>query len=94
MFFKRRETQEKEMVEILRSILSAEIAIVSFEYNTKFFGNILVELSTPTGKHKFVIDRGDIYHNGIMLCNSSYLYLEKESSFSKLLKLIKSELNL
>lgn len=93
MFFKKRTTERTaKMLDMLKEILPSNISIISFDYNAKYFGNIIIELSAPDGKHKFITDRGEIYHNGKMLCNSSYHYIEKQDTFPKLLQLIKSEL--
>jgi hypothetical protein len=92
--FNIKEKRIKEMLEMLTDILPEEVKIISFDYNGRFFGNIIVELSVSNKKHVFVTDRGEIYHNGKLLCDSSYHYFEKQDTFSKLLQLIKSELNL
>ena len=92
MFKKRTKEKTMEMIATLNDILPSNITIISFDYNAECFGNILVELSAPDGKHNFITDRGEIYHNGKMLCDSSYHYIEKEDTFPKLLQLIKSEL--
>jgi hypothetical protein len=92
MFFKRRrEQKKKEMLEMVKSILPPEATLVSFDYNKMVFGNIAVVIEVAKVKHTFTTDRGEIYHNGKMLCDSSYLYIEKEDTFSKLLQMIKKE---
>ncbi len=89
MFFNKR---KKGMIDPLKAILPAEATLVSFDYNEKVFGNIVVEIELAKIKHTFITDRGEIYHNGKMICDSSYLYIEKKDTFSKLLQMIKIEL--
>ena len=85
-------SKKQKMKSAINTILPAEIKIESFDYNTRCFGNIVVELSAPDGKHTFTSDRGEIYHNGKMLCDSAYLWSEKTDTFSKMLQIIKHEL--
>ena len=95
MFFKKRAEQRKnEMLEIIKTLLPTNATVVSFDYNEKVFGNIVLELEIGKDAHAFITDRGEIYHNGKMLCDSSYRYTEKEDTFPKLLHLIKQELKL
>ena len=95
MFFKKRtERRKNEMLEAVKALLPANATIVSFDYYEKAFGNIVLKLETEKDIHTFITDRGEIYHNGKMLCDHSYLYIEKEDTFSKLLQLIKQELKL
>ena len=82
------------MLEAVKALLPANATIVSFDYYEKAFGNIVLKLETGKDIHTFITDRGEIYHNGKMLCDHSYLYIEKEDTFSKLLQLIKQELKL
>ena len=74
--------------------IATNATVVSFDYNEKVFGNIVLKLEIGKDTHTFITDRGKIYHNGKMLCDSSYHYTEKEDTFSKLLQLIKQELKL
>ena len=95
MFFKKRAEQRKnEMLEMIKAILPTNATVVSFDYYGKVFGNIVLKLEIGNDIHTFITDRGEIYHNGKMLCNSSYHYIEKEDTFPKLLQMIKQELKL
>ena len=95
MFFKKLKMKRKnDMLNALKGVLPAEAILISFEYNEMIFGNIVVKIEFKKTLHTFVTDRGEIYHNGKMLCDSSYHYTEKEDTFPKLLQLIKTELNL
>ena len=95
MFFKKRVEQRKnEMLEMIKALLPTNATVVSFDYYGKVFGNIVLKLEIGKDTHTFITDRGEIYHNGKMLCNSSYHYTEKEDTFPKLLQLIKQELKL
>ena len=42
--------------------------------------------------HTFITDRGEIYYNGEMVCDSSYRYKEKEDIFPRLIQMIKNTL--
>ena len=84
--------KKEKMLNLLQAILPKEIKTISFAYDASCFGNIVVVLSAPDGKHMFTSDRGEIYHNGKMLCDNSYMYIEKKDTFSKMLELIKTEL--
>ncbi len=104
LFKRRYEKRKKEMYDKLISIIPSGITIVSFEYYPEMFGNIVVELESHNSKHRFITDRGEIYHKSQMsgentwkskmCCDSSYMYLEKEDTFPKLLQVIKQELNI
>ena len=82
------------MMEIIKTLLPTNAAVVSFDYNEKVFGNIVLKVEIEKDIHTFITDRGEIYHNGKMLCDSSYHYTEKEDTFPKLLQLINKELKL
>ena len=84
--------KKNKMLNLLQAILPKEIKTISFAYDARCFGNIVVVLSAPDGKHMFTSDRGEIYHNGKMLCDSAYLWSEKTDTFSKMLQIIKHEL--
>ena len=89
MFFKKRVEQRKnEMLEMIKALLPTNATVVSFDYYEKVFGNIFLKLEIGKDTHTFITDRGEIYHNGKMLCT------EKEDTFLKLLQLIKQELKL
>ncbi len=95
MFFNKLNGQgNSDMSDALKAILPDEAELISFDYNEKFFGNIVAEIKLKKMKHTFITDRGEIYHNGKMICDSSYRYTEKEDTFSKLLQIIKLELRL
>ena len=78
------------MLNALKAILPAEATLVSFDYDKKVFGNMIVEIELEKIKHTFITDRGEIFHNGVMLCDSSYLCMG-EGTFPKLLQLIQRE---
>ena len=93
MFFKRLKEQRKnDMLNALKAVIPAEATLVSFDYNKMVFGNIVIKIEMSKIMHTFVTDRGEIYHNGKMICDSSYRYTEKEDTFPKLLQMIKKEL--
>ena len=91
LFKKRQEQQNNKMVMAIKQILPANYTLVSFEFDRKHFGNIIAKINSPSKHYTFVTDRGEIYCNGKMICDSSYRYFEKEDTFPKLLSVIKSE---
>lgn len=82
-----------EMAERIRSILPSGATLVSFDRNEQFFGNLALKITLDRVTHTFVTDRGEIYHNGKLLCDSSYHKAGNDDTFLKLLQLIKRELN-
>ena len=93
MFFKKRmEQRNNEMVNAIIEVLPNEFNLISFDYNDKIFGNMIVKIESSNKKYTFVTDRGEIYCNGKMICDSSYRYTENEDTFLKLLSIIKTEL--
>ena len=83
-----------EMKEIIISVLPSNAVLVDFVYDYKWFdnSNMIVKIRKNGEEHTFLTDKGAIYHNNIMLCNSSYRYLEKEDTFSKLIEMIQNAL--
>ena len=53
---------------------------------------MVVRISQNGPSHVFTADKGVIYYNNEMLCDSSYRYYEKEDTFPKLLQMIKKVL--
>lgn len=85
MFFKKQYKQQlNEMTDALKAILPAEAVLLSFSYHAKCFGNIIAEIEFNGNKHVFITDRGEICHNGKMICDSTY----QEDTFQKLLIVI------
>jgi len=82
-----------EMKQHIVSILPSNSTLIDFLYDAKFFGNMIVKINQNGKAHIFITDRGEIYHNDEMLCDSSYQYKEKEDTFHKLLQMIKNVLN-
>lgn len=91
-FFKKIQEQcNNEMITAIKKILPANCTLASFEYDKKHFGNMIVKINSPSKYYTFVTDRGEIYCNDKMICDSSYRYFEKEDTFPKILSVIKSE---
>ena len=82
-----------EMKQHILSILPSNSILIDFRYDAKCFGNMIVKIKQNEIIHVFITDRGEIYHNDEMLCDSSYRYKEKEDTFPKLLQMIKNVLN-
>ena len=81
-----------EMKQHIVSILPSNSTLIDFLYDAKCFGNMIVKINQNGKAHIFITDRGEIYHNDEMLCDSSYQYKEKEDTFPKLLQMIKNVL--
>ena len=93
IFFKKKSEQRKnEMSLAIEKILPTGFTLISFEYDKKHFGNMIVKIKSPNMAYTFITDRSEIYCNGKMICDSSYRYFEKEDAFPKLLSIIQNEL--
>ena len=80
--------------EVLKSILDTyQAELVSYEYYQKIFGNYVILINFGEQTHTFVTDRGEIYHNDKMMCDSSYHVDGSDDTFTKLLEIIKQELS-
>jgi hypothetical protein len=82
-----------EMKHFIISELPSDAILIDFIYDSKCFGNMIAKIKQNGKVHTFITDRGEIYHNNEMLCDSSYRYKEKEDTFPKLLQMIKIVLN-
>ena len=91
-FKKRKEQINNNMANSVEAILPAEATLLYFSYDEKCFGNIVVAIEFENSKHTFHTDRGEIYNNGKMLCDYSYLYIEKVDTLTKVLQMIRQEL--
>ena len=92
-FFKKKSEQRKnEMSMAVEKILPIGFTLISFEYDKKHFGNMIVRIKSPNTVYTFITDRGEIYCDGKMICDSSYRYLEKEDTFPKLLSIMQNQL--
>ena len=94
MFLNRNRTQQQEMICMFENILPIGASVLSFKYKDNLFNEeILVEIKSADESHVFHTIKGNIYYNNRLYCNSSYHYLEKESTFGKLLDVIKQITN-
>lgn len=76
----------------LKCILPADAYLLSFEYYPKTFDEYFkIEIKHNESKHLFHTKKGCIYHNDELVCDSGYHYKEKESTFGKMLTIIKQE---
>lgn len=80
-----------EMKQQIASVLLSNDSLIEFTYSVDHFGNMVVKIRRNRETHIFTTDRGEIYHNTKMLCDSSYL--DKEDTFTKLLQMISKEMN-
>ncbi len=93
MFRKRHEKRRREYTEFVNAVLPVGACLVSLEYFSKLFDNdFKIEIAYNGSKHVFYSTKGWIYHNDELNCDSSYHYLEKESTFGKILEIIKQAL--
>lgn len=81
-----------EMKQFIISALPSDAILIDFIYDSKCFGNMIAKIKQNGKVHTFITDRGEIYHNDEMLCDSSYQYKEKEDTFPKFLQMIKMKL--
>ena len=70
-----------EMKQHIVSILPSNSTLINFIYDAKCFGNMIAKIKQNGKVHTFITDRGEIYHNDEMLCDSSYQYKEKKIHF-------------
>ena len=70
MFFKKRvEQKENEMFEMIKTLLPTNATVVSFDYNEKVFGNIVLKLEIGKDTHTFITDRGEILPAAEEICD-------------------------
>lgn len=79
------------MMSMIYNILPADVCLMSFDFKARLFDeDYSIKLIYNGTEHFFNTVKGDIFHNGKRYCNSSYHYLEKDSTFSKLLDAVKA----
>ncbi len=94
MFRKRREAKRQEMISMVNNILPVNASLTLFEFKPHFFDEDFSIIIEHNGyEHLFDTVKGDIYYNDKLHSDRSYHYLEKDSTFSKLLKVITDILN-
>ena len=63
---------------ICDSINNLNATIIYFDYNAKFFGNIVVKIKDCNGSiHEYVLDRGTVYVGSVFVCQCNKEYREK-----------------
>lgn len=82
----------KETEDAIRRALPPDAALVSFDRNDAFFGNMTVVIKQGSKKHTFCTDRGEILHGKKLLCNSAYHQAGQDDTFPMLLQMIQKEL--
>lgn len=94
MFRKLHEKRRQEKIEIINKALPDGASLVSFDYKNIFYDeDYNVEIKYSDKKHVFYSIKGNIYYDDKLYCNSGYHYFEKESTFGKLLDVIKQVLS-
>lgn len=82
------------MIRTIENILPIGASVLSFNYKDNLLNEeIFVEIRCADESHIFHTIKGNIYYNNRLYCNSSYHYLEKQSTFGKLLDVIKQITN-
>ncbi len=82
-----------EMKRHIVSILPENASLDEFLYDAQCFGNMIVRINKDGKLHTFVTDRGEIYHDKVMLWDGYYHYKEKQDNFRKLLQVISKEMS-
>lgn len=85
--------KQSNMLSYIQERLPKNATLVKFDYNEKVFGNIIAHIKINDIIHVFVTDRGEIYHNGKMICDSSYRRFEEKGTFLKLVDIIQYEIS-
>lgn len=94
MFLNIKRNQQQEMIHTIENILPIGASVLSFNYKGNLLSEeIFVEIRCADKSHIFHTIKGNIYYNNRLYCNSSYHYLEKQSTFGKLLDVIKQITN-
>lgn len=85
--------KEDKNYNILLSFLEYYKAnLVRYEYYQKLFGNYVIEIEFKGKNYTFIADRGEIYLDSVLLCDSSYHKAGERDVFAKLLDMVKQEL--
>lgn len=65
---KRDKTEEQKMRKEIENIVAPfGYIITDFKYYPNIFGNVVLDLKKDNIKHTFVIERGELYHNDMLL---------------------------
>ena len=86
---KAKQKKQEQYRSLLLPFLPTDATLKIFRLVKRDF---IVEIEFQGETHTFTTDNNGIYHNGTQVCDSSYHYLEKEDTFSKLIAIIKNEI--
>lgn len=93
LFSSDRNKRERKIKEKLNFFLNEHDAkLVNFEYYYEIFGNIVIDIEFMSITHRFVTDRGEIYHNENLVCDNSYHVAGKSDTLEMLVKVIEEKL--
>ena len=93
MFRKHREKKRQEYTVMINKVLPVGACLVSFDYFLNLFDyDYKIEIVHNGSNHIFHSVKGCIYHNDELICSNGYHYVEKESTFGKMLEIIKKTL--
>lgn len=91
MLFRRKRAQRKnELRSRIQAILPSEATLGSLDYDGNLLGELAVVVELAGNRHTFRTSRGEIYHNGKLVCGPAYRYIEKEDTHSKLIEMIRA----
>jgi hypothetical protein len=84
---------EINMLNKINSVLEPINAqVIRFDIYYEVFGNMILEIIMGNERHKFVTDKGEIFHNQHLVFDNSYHEAGKHDTFDYLLKAIKKVL--
>ncbi|MBP3300401.1 MAG: hypothetical protein J6M34_02705 [Clostridia bacterium] len=93
MIRKHHEKRRREYTQIIVGVLPDDARLMSLEYFPRLFeADFEIEITQNDIVHVFRSAKGWIYHNNELICESGYQYLEKASTFEKMLDIIKQTL--
>ena len=93
LFSNNRKERENKIKDELNVFLGKHGAkMINFKYYYKIFGNIVLDVEFRNIMHRFVTDRGEIYHNEKFVCDNSYHVAGKNDTFEMLIKVIDKNL--
>ena len=66
--------------------------IIKFEYYKRIFGNFIIEIEYNDKIYNIVTDKGDIYLNNQLICDSSYHIAGKDDTIEKILEILNNNI--
>lgn len=66
--------------------------VLNYIHYKKFFGDFVVDIKYKDQKHTIITDRGDVYLDSRLICNSSYHVAGHDDTFSTMLNVMQENL--